>query len=380
MIQLFDSQLNHGDSRHTTPRFGLRIVHGGQGVLRRLSEVSLSEHNLADEELHVESLRTVSPATEQPPAVEEFTLDELIGMEIGGFQIEAKLHDHGLWSTFVAQHAESNLRAIVRAIDLDRTVCEPPLFKLHTQRAHQAKQLSHPYIMNVMYVLSGETPQGLLLLMTESADGVNLADFIAQNGAIPEERALVMAQGVAEGLAAGFGKGLLHGGICPANIFVTADHKPKLADFCWNVSHVLPGPAGGDGASPTPDAVDAVNAEGASLVYCAPEHFSGSAIDQRADIYALGATLYHMLTGRPPFTASSVDELVGEQARTTVREPRRVNPLISEKTSALVMSMLATNRNQRMFDYQSLLLMIQTVLLRQRRQRLQALLRPGMRA
>src|SRR5262249_30267896 len=139
-------------------------------------------------------------------------------------------------------------------------------------------------------------------------------------GKVFEEReALDVALQVAQALHQAHRRGLIHRDVKPANIMRTADGVAKLADL---------------GLAREASDRAAVKAEKGLLVgtpyYIAPEQIEGREdVDIRADLYALGATLYHMVTGRPPFTGKDVDEILDAHLHEELVPPDHVNQKLS---------------------------------------------------
>lgn len=156
------------------------------------------------------------------------------------------------------------------------------------QEAQVMASLNHPHIVNVYE--SGETADGLLYFVMEYLDGVDVARLIAREGKLDFATALNITLAVCEALSAAHACGVIHRDIKPSNIMMDHAGRVKVLDFglaklITENAHQFSGILLGLG---TPG-------------YAAPEmHSRDIQVDQRADIYGLGATLYQMLTGRVP--------------------------------------------------------------------------------
>ncbi len=278
--------------------------------------------------------------------------NRLVGIDIERFHIEKSLYTDRTRGTFAAHHTRLNFRVIVRAFNLGAATPGPALVDLLSQQARATSQLRHP---NVTRILACTLHERFLIIVSEFAAGVTLTERLASEPSLAEEQVLSIAQQAAEGLQAGMQHGFRHGGVCPIHIRVTTQHRLKLADYCWHIPHDLFATPTPQGKSTEPDA-----ATNAVLPYRAPEHLLGTDSDHRADIYSLGATLYHLLTGRPCFRATSVERLMAVQRQGAPQAPKLVNPAISQSTSDLLMTMLAHDRTQRPPDYKSLIAKIET--------------------
>ncbi|MEM7204150.1 MAG: serine/threonine-protein kinase [Planctomycetota bacterium] len=159
------------------------------------------------------------------------------------------------------------------------------------REARIAASLRHPNIVQIHDI--DETASGLPFLVMELVEGHSVADLV-RDGRLDEDRALRIAYSVARALKAAHDQGLVHGDVKPANIRVDHQGRVRLVDFGL-ARWVIPGgqPASELGGTPG---------------YMAPELTGGDvdAVDGRADVYSLGATLYQMLTGRTPFEGSTL--------------------------------------------------------------------------
>lgn len=295
--------------------------------------------------------RAVRPATGLVGA----QWDKLLGTEIERFRIETRLYADATRGTFAGVHTRLHFRVIVRALNLDAATPVPALVDLLSQQARSTAHLHHT---NITRILTCTLHERFLIIVSEFAAGVTLAERLARTSTFAEEEVVTIAQQAAAGLQAGLQHGLLHHGICPMHLRVTTPLKVKLADYCWHIPQDLFSIPPQAGSPVKPDRVAQ-----ALLPYRAPEHLLGRDLDHRADIYALGATLYHLLAGRPCFEASTVDALLTAQQRTPPLALSSVNPAVSPGTSTLVMAMIAPERSSRPPDYRTLLSRLESCML-----------------
>jgi serine/threonine protein kinase len=188
-------------------------------------------------------------------------------------------------------------RVVLKILDeSDRADHGRPALFLNEALAVSA--IRHPNIANVTDI--GELPDGRRYVMTESLEGESLGQRLRRVQSVPVADALDFAGQAANALAAAHEEGIVHGALTPDNLFLVPDlsvargERVKVLDFgAGRLRGVGTGQVG-----------DAAPAD--SSLYLAPEQCAGAAapaIDQRTDIYALGALLYHMLCGSPPFPA-----------------------------------------------------------------------------
>ncbi|MBI2435010.1 MAG: serine/threonine protein kinase [Candidatus Hydrogenedentes bacterium] len=141
---------------------------------------------------------------------------------------------------------------------------------------------------NILAVREIGEAGGRHFVATELSDGPTLTAYLAKQGPLDAGRALEVLRQVSAGLAVAHAAGVTHGDVRPSNIFLRRDGRLQVADF--GITAALLSLPKGKTARET-----------ALTLYMAPEQFHGGAVDGRADLYALGVTLYEMLAGQPPF-------------------------------------------------------------------------------
>ena len=170
--------------------------------------------------------------------------------------------------------------------------------------------------------------QGKTLFITmEYVAGRNLKSLIQETGALAVGTAVSIAKQVAEGLAEAHDLGVIHRDLKPQNIMVDDDGQAKVMDFgiarsLWAAGTTVEGMVIG-----TPE-------------YMAPEQVEGKETDQRTDIYALGAILFEMVTGRLPFEGDSPLSVAYKHKNEAPQPPRKINPRVSEPLNKLILRCL----------------------------------------
>lgn len=180
--------------------------------------------------------------------------------------------------------------------------------------ARLASSLRSPFTIRIH--ACGDLPDGGSWFAMEWADGGSLRGLLDKAGPLPPASVLAMLGQIGASLHEAHGRGLLHRDIKPANVLLcdarTVDPVAKVADF--GIAAPIEAVSGGRFAG-TP-------------AYVAPEVWRGVAADERADVYALAATAYELLTGAPPFTAADISALAAAHLHRPVVPPsRRVGPL-----------------------------------------------------
>jgi len=203
---------------------------------------------------------------------------------ISHFQVESLLGAGGMGTVYLGVDRRDGTLVAIKLLHPHLT---DPSFKERFEReAHVAALLRSPY---TVHILDYGIVDGRYFIAMEYIDGDTLGHAL-RDGPLPVERALRIAAQVARALEEAQARGVVHRDIKPENILLRAEDAVKVADF---------GIARQAGAA----TLTVPGAFYGTLSYAAPEQFRGEA-DHRSDIYALGATLYHMLAGRPPFSGS----------------------------------------------------------------------------
>ncbi len=147
----------------------------------------------------------------------------------------------------------------------------------------------------------------------ELLKGRTLREIVEKDGPMNEEQAIDMTMEVIEGLRAAYRNQMIHGDIKPANIFITEDVGAKVLDFGLSkLANVDVAPDQGIWGSPYD---------------ISPERVGQKAEDFRSDVYSLGATLFQMLTGDPPFEAETPEELAAKRLNEKPPLLRKLNPV-----------------------------------------------------
>src|SRR5215207_1905509 len=191
-----------------------------------------------------------------------------------------------------------------------------------------AASISHPH---TVYIFGSEEVGGAPAITMELLSGGTLKDRVSADGPMPPSAAVSAVLDIIGGLDAAQAAGILHRDIKPSNCFVDADGAVKVGDFGLSISTLTRDVRHGlatAGFEGTPH-------------FAAPEQLRGEPLDVRADIYAVGATLYYLLTGRPPLDAPDLRELVPKVASEKPASPRVLRRDIPRGLAAVVLRCLA---------------------------------------
>lgn len=269
-----------------------------------------------------------------------------VGSVLGKCLLTEVLGQGGGGTVFRALHRGLGIAVAVKVLRRDFGAWDGPDYSRLRSEARLLAQLNHP---SVVRVLDFEDDPECPYLVMEYVEGLTLADMIHHSGTLSPAQAVRIVRHVAEGLAAAWRLGIVHRDVKPANILLARDGTTKLADLGLAIAV-----QGGRSAHAAGVCVGSEEAAG-TLTYMAPEQFSAGPVDFRADVYALGATLYHALTGGPPLTGATPAELVYKHAQGPPEPPHARRPGLGEDLSALVMRMLAKKPEDRFAGYDKLL-------------------------
>ncbi len=176
------------------------------------------------------------------------------------------------------------------------------------REARLAAQLSHPHVVAVFNLLVDPETQVHWLVM-EHVDGTNLSRLVRDEGPLaPDDAAPLLGQ-VADALVAAHAVGIVHRDVKPSNILVDRRRRAMLADF-------------GIARTQADPALTQTGLLTGSPAYLAPEVAAGERGDESADVWSLGATVFHVLAGRPPYEAG--DNVLGTLVRIVNDEPPRL--------------------------------------------------------
>jgi serine/threonine-protein kinase len=175
--------------------------------------------------------------------------------------------------------------------------------------------LNHPHIAAIHGLEESGSAEALVL---ELVEGETLAERLA-GGALPIEDALEIARQIADGLAAAHERGIVHRDLKPSNVKLTPDGKVKILDF--GLAKALAGDGSSPEVSTSPTLTAAATQAGVVIgtaAYMSPEQARGKSVDKRSDVWAFGAVLYEMLTGRRAFEGETVSDTL---AAVLTRDP-----------------------------------------------------------
>jgi serine/threonine protein kinase len=258
---------------------------------------------------------------------------------VPGYELLGLLGEGGMGVVYQARHLQLQRKVALKVM----RACHPPAAMTRERfqiEARSAARLHHPNIVQVYEV--GEI-DGRAYAALEYVAGGSLAQQLAGRP-LPARQAADLLETLARAVDVAHRNGILHRDLKPANVLLTPDGQPKIADF--GLAKLVDQPAG---LTPT-DAVLGTPS------YMAPEQASGQfhEVGPAADVYALGATLYELLTGRPPFRAATPWQTLRQVCLKEPVPPRRLEPSVPRTLEAVCLKCLAKDPRQRYASASSL--------------------------
>jgi uncharacterized RDD family membrane protein YckC len=260
--------------------------------------------------------------------------EETTPAEIGGYRLLRLIGAGGMGRVFEAESLATGQKVAVKLLS-SRLTNSPVSVERFRQEGRLASQIAHP---RCVFVLAADTEHNRPYIVMELMKGETLRDLLERRGTIPPQEAIALVLDVIEGLLEAHQLGVIHRDIKPSNCFLMPDGHVKIGDFGLSKS------LGGNGQ---------LTQSGAFLgtvLYASPEQIRGESVDYSSDVYSLSATLYELLTGRPPFLHENVTAAL---ARIISEDPppvRSVNPNIPRSLARVVEKGLERDRSRRWED------------------------------
>ena len=222
------------------------------------------------------------------------------GERLNGYEIVALLGAGGMGEVYRARDTRLQRDVALKVLP-ERLAADEAAFARFQREAQAVAALSHP---NILAVFDGGQSGPTHYVVFELLQGASLRERLDQ-GPLPIRKAVDYARQTADGLAAAHGRGIIHRDIKPDNLFVTDDGRVKILDFglaqATAVAHTSDATTGIATRAPITSAGTVLGTVG----YMAPEQVRGQGVDHRADIFALGATLFEMCTGTRAFKGAT---------------------------------------------------------------------------
>ena len=250
---------------------------------------------------------------------------DLTGMLLGDFRVERLIGRGGMGEVYLAKQISLN-RSVALKVLLPEWLSRPTYKSRFEIEATAVARLNHPNIVQV-YALGEQ--DGVHYIAMEYVEGMNLREYLIRKGTLDLPLALSIMRQSANAIGAAGEVGLIHRDLKPENLLLTRKGRIKVADFglCRDLDSDR----------------HHVTQQGTTMgtpLYMSPEQAQGHAMDHRSDLYSLGVTYYHMLTGEPPFRADTALALALKHVRDQPLSLRVRRPDIPEELDRLVLKLL----------------------------------------
>ena len=268
----------------------------------------------------------------ETPAVAADPASEAAGRRFGDYELLEEIARGGMGVVYKARQVSLNRIVALKMILAGELASETDVRRFHNE-AEAAAHLDHPNIVGIYQV--GEH-EGRHYFSMKYVEGKHLGQ-IARQGVLPAKRAARYVHQVAEAIQYAHDEGVLHRDLKPSNVLIDADDQPQVTDFGlakWTQGDstvTVTGQVLGTPCYMSPEQVDA------------RRHQVGPA----SDVYSLGAVLYELLTGRPPFRAENAYETLALVREGDLERPRRLNPQVPRDLELICLKCLERNPKHR---------------------------------
>ena len=264
--------------------------------------------------------------------------------------IRKKLGEGGMGAVYLAEDTRDGPstglgagRKVALKVLPRKQAADQEFLERFRREAEAARKLDHP---NIVRAFESGSDLGYHFYVMEYCEGEPLDELLKREGLLSWDRAVQIVKGAAEGLKFAHEQGFIHRDIKPANIFVTKEGTPKILDLglTKNIEQ----------SKPSFQTLSGVLV--GTPHYISPEQAAADKdIDGRTDIYSLGATLYHLLTGDPPFGGSSVYEIIAKHVNAELPNPQDVVEDVPDGVVHILRRMMAKKPKDRYADCGALL-------------------------
>lgn len=280
------------------------------------------------------------------------TTGTLIGQTLGGYRLTGLLGAGGMAEVYRAEDVKLSREVAVKVLPAT-LAADAGYVERFRNEARQVAALNHP---NVVPVYQFDEERGLLFLVMPVLKE-SLRDRMEREGPLPPSEAGRVVVQIAAALDAAHALGLVHRDVKPENILINGEGRALLTDFgiARELSFLR--------ESGTARTLAATGLPVGTPEYMAPEQLRAAVVDQRADIYALGAVLYELLTGAVPHDAPTPYEVAALVLTAPLRPPSHLNPAIWPELDTVVVKALAKDANDRYPDTRSFALALRRAVL-----------------
>ncbi|MEQ9410736.1 MAG: serine/threonine-protein kinase [Fuerstiella sp.] len=254
--------------------------------------------------------------------------------KVGPYLISRKIGSGGMGNVYLGSHEETGEEAAVKVLPASMAR-EPGFVQRFSREIDALRKVSSPHIVRIFR--DGQTEGGSYYFSMEYIDGETLTSVISRRRRIPWNEVIDISLQIAAALKAAHDAGIVHRDLKPSNLMLAKDGTVKLADF--GVAHVF--------------ATTRLTRTGGvvgTAEYMSPEQARGQRATKLSDLYSLGAVMYVMLTGRPPFTGKLASDILHRHQHAQFDKPSHYVPELPRLLEDFVCRLLEKKPDQRLPD------------------------------
>ena len=284
---------------------------------------------------------SASPGASGATPVSASPLGGPLPCRLGAYELVERIGQGGMGVVYKARQISLDRDVAVKVLSLAALAGREAVHRFRTE-AVTAGSLQHPNIVAVHEVGLAE---GQHYLVMDYVPGPTLAD-LTRNDPLPGRRAAQYLRTIAEAVHFAHERGILHRDLKPSNVLIDADDQPRVTDF--GLAKRLPG----ESQIPNPKSEMELTLSGQVLgspAFIPPEQASGQRgrVGRRSDVYALGAILFQMLTGRPPFVGEALADTLRQVLNEEPPGPRLLNPTVPLELETVCLKCLEKEPDRR---------------------------------
>jgi hypothetical protein len=261
------------------------------------------------------------------------------GEQFGHYTIIRALGAGGMGAVYEAEDLESGRRVALKV--LSHRLDSPDARERFFREGRLAASINHP---NSVYIFGTEEIGGTPVIAMELVSGGTLQERVRARGPLPIGEAVDCVLQIIEGLEAAQRIGILHRDVKPSNCYMGEDGAVKIGDFGLSISTAVR----------TEPALTATGAFLGTPAFCSPEQLRGEELNARSDMYSVGATLFYLLTGRTPFDAPNMVQLLATVLEQRAPSPRKLRPEVPPGLAKAVLRCLEKQPGERFKNYADL--------------------------
>ncbi len=279
--------------------------------------------------------------------------EAFVARQLGQYRLRQMLGSGGMGEVYLAEHEMMKRPCAIKVIRPEKAG-DPQVLARFEREVRATAKLSHWNSVDIYDY--GRTEDGTFYYVMEFLPGHNIGELIEGHGPLPPARIVFLMKQVCDALAEAHDQGLVHRDIKPANIYCA--YRGGFFDVAKLLDFGL--------AKPMTDSQNAELTQAGAItgspLYMSPEQATGGdMVDERSDIYSLGAVMYFMATGHPPFEYSQPIKVMVAHASETPRPPRELVPEIPEELEEIILRCLEKQQEDRFQDAPTLREMLDQV-------------------